>query len=75
MKFQVESEFGRWVMSKLLKILVQVFLGCRADVKINDLSLASGDGSTKLHIDLDATASNVQIGSMVKRLESKVLDK
>lgn len=75
MKFQVESEFGRWVMSKLLKILVQVFLGCRADVKINDLSLASGDGSTKLHIDLDATASNVQVGSMIKRLESKVLDK
>ena len=67
-EMKISSGFTTALISKIAQSLLSKKLGCKIELKINELRATVTDGKTHLHLDIDADMDKVELSRLLKQL-------
>lgn len=68
LKLNLNTNFMRGIVSKLIAKAIRKKLGYDVSVLINSVNVVANDGKIKLHVDADAEMNSVEFTKLIKTI-------
>lgn len=69
MKLKLSTKFMRGMVSKLITKAVYKKLGCKVDIRLNDINAEFIDGETSIHADVDLRLDKEEFTKLIKSIK------
>lgn len=66
-EMRIVSGFTRWVVSRIINVMLKKKLGYDVDIQVNEAAAIVNDGKTHLHLDIDATMERDELIKILKK--------
>lgn len=66
-EMKISSGFTTSLVSKIAQGLLSKKLGCKIELKVNELMATVTDGKTHLHLDIDADMDKAELTKLLKQ--------
>lgn len=68
-EMRIVSKFTRGIISKVLKTVIRKKSGYDVDIQLNEVTVTISEGTTRLHVDVDAEIDKEELIKILKSID------